>query len=430
VNDTGDATGGVRWSPRAYVLYGTAAVFVIAAVALRNPALLVVAVPLLLGPIAATLGVPANGTSAALTWEVGGSGDQVKVVGTFEWNVPLRAGQMVPVFAPPPSLTESAPVKREADASHLQFVLTYTIPSPVLLEVPVPRLLWRDAWGLVEHEVKVAGEPVSVERYPPEIHRLDRIRLERTTPLPGEMRSRMVGPAGEYFAVRPSVPGDTRRQINWRATARAGRLLANDYHLERTGDLLLLLDLRPSGLGAARDDRMLNVARAAALGIADAFLSQKSRVGVGVFTDQLAAVPLGTGRLQRFRIRALLRDSVMPAEAGPPERLAISVRRFFPPGAFTILISPLLEEDAMLILPLLRRRGFPTIVLSPSPLAVLGLSESAPEDRIAARLIRLVRRRRLGEAWQQAPVIDWDDYWSLASFVRFLQSPSLGQRRA
>lgn len=430
MNGPPESAGWFRWNPRVYVLYGTAAAFVFAAVALRNPAPLFVAVPLLLGPIAATFAFPGIITSATLEWAAEGSGDQVKVVGTFRWNAPLRGGRMVPLFEAPPSLTESAAAEIDSGASQLHFVLRYAIPGPLLLELSCPRLLWRDAWGLVEHEVKVVGEPLYVERYPPEIHRLDRIRLERTTPLPGEMRSRMVGPAGEYFAVRPSIPGDTRRQINWRATARAGKLLANDYHLERTGDLLLILDLRPSGLGPARDDRMLNVARAAAFGIAEAFLAQKSRVGVGVFTDHLAVVPLGTGRLQRFRIRALLRDARMPAEAGPPERLAISVRRFFPPGALTILISPLLEEDSMLILPLLRRRGFPTVVLSPSPLAVLGLSDSTLEDRVAARLIRLVRRRRLGEVWQQAPVVDWDDYWSLAPFVRFLQSPALGHRRA
>lgn len=420
----------LRWSSRSYVLYGLAAVFVFVAVAERSPAPLFVAVPLLIGPIAATIGFPANITMARLTWEVAGSGREVRVQGGFRWEPPLRYGQMIPIFAPPPSLAETRPPERKAEPTELRFTLTYRLPGPSLLQIPCPRLVWQDAWGLVEHEVAVLGEPLSVERSPPEIHRLGRIRLERTTSLPGEMRSRMLGSAGEYFAVRPAVSGDTRRQINWRATARAGKLLANDFLLERTGDLVLLLDLRPSALGSVRDDRMLNAARAAAFGIADAFLSQKARVGAGVFTDRLAAIPLGTGRLQRFRIRTLLREAVMPVEAGPPERLAISVRRFFPPGALTILISPLLEEDAMLIVPHLRRRGFPTIVLSPSPLSVLDLSDSTPEDRVVARLLRLVRRRRLGEAWRQAPVIDWEDYWSLAPLVRFLQSPALGNRRA
>jgi uncharacterized protein (DUF58 family) len=419
-----------RWSSRVYVLYAAAAAFVVAAVALRNPAPLFIAVPLLLGPIAATFWFPSGIATAILSWSVEGHGSDVRVVGTFRWNSSLRSGRMVPIFAPPASLVEVAPPERIPDPAGLRFGLTYRIPGPSLLEIPCPRLVWRDAWGLVEHEVSVDGEPLSIERFPPEVHRLDRIRLERTTPSPGEMRSRRVGSAGEYFAVRPSVSGDTRRQINWRATARAGKLLANDYLLERTGDLLLLLDLRPTGLGPARDDRMLNVARAAAFGIADAFLSQKSRVGVGVFTDQLSTVPLGSGRLQRFRIRALLRDAVMPVEGGPPERFAISVRRFFPPGAFTLLISPLIEEDSVLVLPHLRRRGFPTVVLSPSPLAVLGLSSGTDEDRLAARLLRLVRRQRLGEVWRQSPVVDWDDYWSLASFVRFLQNPAFGSRRA
>lgn len=419
-----------RWSSRASLLYVAAATFILAAVVLRNPAPLLVALPLLLGPVAATFGFPGSITSTRLDWQVEGSGQDIRIVGTLGWSPPLRYGRMILVFNPPPSLKESASAVRIADPEKLRFELSYRISGPSLLEVPCPRMFWRDPWGLVEHEVKVVGEPLSIERYPPEIHRLNRIRLERTTPVPGEMRSRMLGSAGDFFAVRPSVPGDSRRQINWRATARMGKLLANDYHLERTGDLLLLLDLRPSGLGPARDDLILNVARAAAFGIADAFLAQKSRVGLGVFTENLATVPLGSGRLQRFRIRTLLRDAAMPVEAGPPERFAIAVRRFFPPGALTILISPLVEEEAVLVLPHLRRRGFPTVVLSPSPLSVLDLSDATEEDRVAARLVRLVRRQRLGEAWRQAPVVDWQDYWSLASFARFLQNPAFAGRRA
>lgn len=421
--------GWFRWGPRTYVLYALGGLFVFLALGLRSPAPLFVAVPLLLGPLAATFGFPSGVTSATLSWGVEGDGNVVRVVGRFRWSPPIRNGQMVPILSPPPSLVETSPPRKTQDPGGLQMVVSYRIPGPSLLELPVPRLYWRDAWGLAEHEVPVQGEPLSIERFPPEIHRLDRIRLERTTPSPGEMRSRRVGSAGEYFAVRPSASGDTRRQINWRATARAGKLLANDYLLERTGDLLLLLDLRPTGMGPARDDQLLNVARAATFGIAEAFLSQKSRVGLGVFTDQLTAVPLGTGRLQRFRIRSLLRDAQMPVEGGPPERFAISVRRFFPPGAFTLLVSPLVEEDSVLVIPHLRRRGFPTVVLSPSPLGVIELSSETEDDRIAARLLRLVRRRRLAEVWRQAPVVDWDDYWSLAPFVRFLQNPAVGSRR-
>ncbi len=421
---------GFRWSRRAYVLYALGAAFVFAGVALRTPTPLLVATPLLLGPLIVTFGFPRASTHADLEWEVRGTGADVEVSGTFRWEVPIAQGQVVPILRPPPSLRPVGSPSRRADAHHLEFSVAYRIPGPSLLEFPVPGLLWRDAWGLAEHPIAVEGAPLSIERYPPEIHRLDRIRLERTTPSPGELRSRMLGATGEYFAVRPAVPSDSRRQINWRATARAGRLLANDYHLERTGDLLILLDLRPSGLGPARDDRILNVSRAAAFGIASAFLAQKSRVGVGVFTDRLDHVPLGTGRLQRFRIRALLRDAGLPAEGGPPERFAISVRRFFPPGVFTLLISPMIEEEAVTVLPLLRRRGFRPVVLSPSPLAVLGMSEETEEDRVANRLLRLVRRRRLSEAWTQAPTVDWDDYWSLASFVRFLQNPTFAGRRA
>jgi hypothetical protein len=38
-------------------------------------------------------------------------------------------------------------------------------------------------------------------------------------------------------------------------------------------------------------------------------------------------------------------------------------------------------------------------------------------------LMRLVRRSRVGEVWQDAPVVDWENYWSLAGFVDLMSAP-------
>ncbi|MCI4360470.1 MAG: DUF58 domain-containing protein, partial [Thermoplasmata archaeon] len=134
-------------------------------------------------------------------------------------------------------------------------------------------VVWRDPLGLVAVPIPLDAPGVRVERFPPEASRLDSVRLPHTTPQPGEIRARQLGASGEFFSVRAAVPTDTPRQINWKATARTGRLLANDFYLERTGDLVLLLDLRPSSLGPERDAALLSIARAGALGIATGFLT-------------------------------------------------------------------------------------------------------------------------------------------------------------
>jgi uncharacterized protein (DUF58 family) len=46
----------------------------------------------------------------------------------------------------------------------------------------------------------------------------------------------------EFADLRPFLPGDRPRSINWRATARRGALMVNQRHPERATDVVLFLD--------------------------------------------------------------------------------------------------------------------------------------------------------------------------------------------
>jgi uncharacterized protein (DUF58 family) len=415
----------IFWTPRVLVLAGAGAAFGVAAILLRSSIPLFFALPLILAPIAAGLFLPRRQIVARVEWTERGTGTRVRVAGRITTDPPVAPSLLYPRFRAPAPLLERAPPDLEVLEPTLAFALEYETPFPCIVDFPLPEIVWRDPLGLAESPVTVVGSPLAIERYPPELHRLGVVNLRRTTPLPGEIRSHALGAAGDFFAVRPAQPTDTPRQINWRATARAGRLLANDYLVERTGDLVILLDARPSVLGPGRDEQLLSVARAGAFGIASAFLQAKSRVGLAVFGEFLEAVPLGTGRRQRFRIRRLLRAATISGEGGPAERCAISLRQYFPPGVLTLLISPLAGEEQMVLLPHLRRRGYPVIVLSPSPVPVLvpPAVRDTREDALTRRFLRLERRERLGAVWGEAPAVDWEDYWSLAPLVALLRRP-------
>lgn len=416
----------LTWTPRVLLLVGAGAALGVASVVLRTSVPLFLALPLLLAPIASGLFLPRRPITAQLEWTERGTGVRVRVAGRIHTDPPVAPALLYPTFRPPAPLRERNPPDLEVREPALAFALEYVTGFPCISDFPLPEIVWRDPLGLAESPVTVTGTPLAIERYPPELHRIGAVNLHRTTPLPGEIRSRALGAAGDFFSVRGAVSTDTPRQINWRATARAGRLLANDYLLERTGDLVLLLDARPTGLGAAVDEQLLSVARAGAYGIAVAFLQAKSRVGVGTFGEFLEAVPLGTGRRQRYRIRRLLRATVPSAEVGPAERLAVSMRQYFPPGVLTILLTSLSAEEQMLILPHLRRRGYPVLVLSPSPIPILlpPRRREPKEDALARRMLRLERRERLAAAWGEAPAVDWEDYWSLAPLLALLRRPS------
>jgi len=416
----------VHWRPRSYLLFGAAGVLLIVAVAERSPVPLFLALPLLLAGPAAALTGPRGTPRLEGSWVAEGSGPDVTVTASIRSALRVDPHDLTIDAPAPPGLRQVAPPTCETQSDQLVVRLAWRAREPTIVVVPPPVIVWRDPAGLVERRAEIELPELVLERYPPELLQLGAVRLRRTMVLPGETLSRHIGPAGEFYGIRDAGPSDPARRVNWTASARVGRLLTNDYRVDRTGDVLLVLDTRATSLGPYVDERLLSISRAAAAGIAQSFLRVKSRVGLGIFGEFLTAVPLSSSRAQQGRIRsALLAARIDPAGA-PSERGAIALRRYFPPDVTTIVFSTLVDEEISDLLPYLRRRGFPVVALSPSPLgAHLRTPPLPPEDEsLAIRLQQLLRRDQIARAWQEAPAIDWDNYWSLGRFVDFLSRPA------
>jgi len=56
-------------------------------------------------------------------------------------------------------------------------------------------------------------------------------------------RERRPGPEGDFYGVRPRQPGDGRRRVHWRASARAGEVVVRQFEQPRNRDLAVLVDL-------------------------------------------------------------------------------------------------------------------------------------------------------------------------------------------
>lgn len=417
----------LRWRPRVFLLLGAGTVLLVAAVVGRTPVPLFLAVPLLLaGPAAALVG-PKGFPRLTAERSAEGSGPEIRVPGRIRVPPGVDSRDLLVDLSCPPALFETSPPLVERSREELRYRLDWRAHEPTIVVLPPPGVVWRDPMGLVERPAVVDLVPLVIERYPPELLRIGAVRLRRTMVLPGETLSRHIGTAGEFYGIREAAVDDPPRRINWPASARAGRLLSNEYQVERTGDVLLVLDTRATSLGPVIDGRLLAVSRAAAAGIASSFLRVKARVGLGVFGEFLEAVPLSSGRTQHERIRRTLLDARLNRSGAPSERCAVALSRYFPPGITTVLLSSMADDGTVDLLPYLRRRGFPVVVLSPSPLPVLRESPLLePEDEGLARRLFLLRRRdTVARAWREAPTIDWDDFWALGRFVDFLRRPSI-----
>ena len=122
----------------------------------------------------------------------------------------------------------------------------------------------RSRWGFWERHARVREERV-VRVYP-------NVRAVRGAELlarhnrqaEGVRASRLRGRGREFDRLREYVRGDELRQIDWKATARAGDLVSREYTVERNQSLLLLLDsgraMCNAAGGVTHFDRALNAA--------------------------------------------------------------------------------------------------------------------------------------------------------------------------
>ncbi len=66
-----------------------------------------------------------------------------------------------------------------------------------------------------------------------------------------DQRRNRPGPEGNFYGVRQWRPGDGKRMIHWRSSARIGELAVRQFERPRSRDLAVLLDLRlPASAGA------------------------------------------------------------------------------------------------------------------------------------------------------------------------------------
>lgn len=156
----------------------------------------------------------------------------------------------------------------------------------------------------------------------------------------------------EFAEVRPYQPGDDARAIDWRQTARRGRIYTKLFHEERQRPVRLLVDLGPSmRFGTRVAFKSVVAARAAAL-LAWRAVAVGDRVGGLVwngagFTD----LPPGgrpRGALKLLKVLADASAAPVPAVV-PGASLAVPLNRLLrtpQPGGMTVLISDFHTLDA------------------------------------------------------------------------------------
>jgi uncharacterized protein (DUF58 family) len=151
---------------------------------------------------------------------------------------------------------------------------------------------------------------------PPELLRALQLDIARRLSgmLAGEFRSAHHGPGTELAQVRPYVPGDDVRLMEWNVTARTGEPHVRVQLAERVLVTWLVLDTSPSMQFGTGDRRKADVAAGVALGLGHIATRRGNRLGIVTFGDSSPqTVPPTQGRHGLLGLLGMLGREPEPA---------------------------------------------------------------------------------------------------------------------
>jgi uncharacterized protein (DUF58 family) len=210
----------------------------------------------------------------------------------------------------------------------------------------------------------------------------------------GNRRSRALGSGIEFAGIRPFVPGDRPRHVNWHVSTRTGVLHVDEFHPERNADVVLVLDSFAEVGDRRHSTLALGVHAVAA--VAASFLAERDRVGVVGYGGMVRWLLPGMGRLQQMRILDALLDTEVSLHYAW-KGIDLLPPRLLPPSALVLVVSPLVDDRMLTVVGDLRGRRCDVAVLevSPVPFTYAG---TGPTDALAYRIWILQRaalRQRL-----------------------------------
>ncbi|MEO6080585.1 MAG: DUF58 domain-containing protein [Steroidobacteraceae bacterium] len=245
-------------------------------------------------------------------------------------------------FAPPPF--------------NLDFsIRTVGIPAATraLVEVPVtPRQLGSFQWPV--QRIRVAG-PLGLASWSQRLETQYSVQvlpdLSRNAPdaqglgMHGDRVALRRGAGAELQQLRRYQPGDPPRIIDWKASARARRLISRDYAEDQHLEVVVVVDAgRSSGLRAGDLDRFGHYVNVAA-SLAQYVVSRGDLVGLVLYADQpLLALAPARGTAAVTRLRKALAGAQVTGTESSPLGAAMRVRSLVRQRSLVVLLTDL--DDA------------------------------------------------------------------------------------
>ena len=169
-------------------------------------------------------------------------------------------------------------------------------------------ILVRTRLGLAERRYR-QEQGKEVATYPSYIHlrKYELMALADRWSMAGVKKVRRSAQRVEFERIRNYVPGDDKRTVNWKATARLGELMVNQYQDEKAQQIISLIDtgrtMKMPFEGLTLLDRAIN----ASLVLSDIAIKKDDKAGVITYSDKVQnLLPPGRDKTQIKKILELL----------------------------------------------------------------------------------------------------------------------------
>ncbi len=166
----------------------------------------------------------------------------------------------------------------------------------------------RGRLGMVQRVVRMPlSQPIRVYPNLAEIAKFALMARKGRLQQAGIRAARLQGAGREFESLRDYLPDDELRRIDWKASARRGKLVARQYEVERSQNIILVIDAGRTMLAEIDGVQKIEYALNAALLLAYVATQTEDKVGLLVFSDRVQTyLPPKKGRGQVFAIMEAL----------------------------------------------------------------------------------------------------------------------------
>ncbi len=196
--------------------------------------------------------------------------------------------------------------------------------------------------GLIKRRLIFNRENKAVPVYPSflNIRKFEFLAISNRLTEAGIKRIRRIGQHSEFDQIRDYVRGDDLRTVNWKATAKKGRLMANQYQDERSQQIYNIIDMGRLMEMPFDHVSLLDYAINSSLVLSNTALFKHDKVGMITFNTDINTFMPAERKMKTMAdmLERLYKQETLFAESNY-ELLFVSIKRLIPQRSLLIMYT-------------------------------------------------------------------------------------------